>query len=51
MEPVMVPGSAMIRLADIESQYPPEAATSDMETTTGFIPFVSSSSCRITSEE
>ena len=36
IDPVIVPGSARIRSAFIATKYPPEAATSPIETTTGF---------------
>ena len=49
MEAVRVLGSATILLADIEIQYPPEPATSDMETTTGFSFRASSTSRRMIS--
>ena len=50
IEPVSVCDWAMILSAPMETQYPPEPATSDMETTTGFFFRVSSTSRQIASE-
>ncbi len=50
MEPVIVWGWATIVFAASEIQYPPDAATSDMETTRGFFWASSSASRRMTSE-
>ena len=50
MDPVRVWGWATIRVAAIEIQYPPDPATSDMETTTGFSRRASSTSRQMTSD-
>ena len=50
IDPVMVPGSAIIFAAGIEIRYPPDAAYPDMLTTTGFFFAVSSTSRSISSD-
>src|ERR1700722_1047979 len=49
IDPVIVLRSATIFRAGAAIQYPPDAATSDIETTTGFTALASSTSRRITS--
>ena len=50
MEPVRVCGWATILWAAIEIQYPPEPATSDIETTNGFSFLARKTSRQMTSE-
>src|SRR5260370_26726259 len=50
IEPVIVPGSAIIYAAGVDPQYPPDAAYPDMLTTAGFFRAVRSTWRRMSSD-